>query len=265
MNNKNIAILGSGWLGLPLIDHLATLGHNVRASYRREANRADIIEAGGDPYLLDLPDLDSPLNAFLLDVDALIITLPPGGRTLGDRTTEVYLAALNALDGMLTKLHLVYTSSTGVYGSEVTGIVNETTPPAPSTNSSKAVVAAEQWLSQQTVQLTVLRLAGLFGPGRDPSGFFRRRDVIPNGDAPVNLVHRHDVLRAVELVLDKQLYGTFNVCALTHPTKRAFYTSHLRQAGLPQKDFTEGGADGKVIDSTKIRQAGWAPRHDELS
>jgi nucleoside-diphosphate-sugar epimerase len=264
MKNKNIAILGAGWLGLPLIEHLVTLGHNVRASYRREANRADIIEVGGEPYLLDLPDLDGPLGAFLLDVDALVITLPPHGRSLGDRTTEVYLSALNALKGMLTDLHVVYTSSTGVYGT-ATGRVDETTAPSPDTNSSKAVVAAEEWLSQQTKRLTLLRLAGLFGPGRDPSSFFRQRDVIPNGDAPVNMVHRHDVLRAIQLVLDEQLYGTFNVCAQTHPTKRAFYTSHLRQAGLPQKDFLEGGADGKVIDSAKIRQAGWSPRHDELS
>jgi len=263
-NKKTIAILGAGWLGIPLIEYLITVGHTVRASYRRGAVHDKIVAAGGEPFLLDLPELDSTLDAFLHRVDVLVITLPPGGRALGARATEVYLSAFASLDGMLGDIHVVYTSSTGVYGSNAAGRVTEATPVAPASDSGRAVAAAEQWLSEQTEQLTILRLAGLFGPGRDPAKFFHQSDVIPHGDAPVNMVHRHDVLRAVELVVDEQLYGTFNVGAKTHPTKRAFYSFHLRQAGLPEKDFTDGGERGKMVVSDKIRQVGWSPRHDEL-
>lgn len=265
MELKKIAVLGAGWLGLPLIRYLADAGHGVRGSYRRQAVREAILDVDAQPYLLDLPDLSAPLEAFLEDIDTLVVTLPPRGRSLGERATEVYLSALSCLGSFIPSVHLIYTSSTGVYGSSVTGWIDEGCPPAPDTDSSRAVVAAESWLASHTGRVTILRLAGLFGPGRDPATFFRQREVVTRGDAPVNMVHQEDALLAIETVMLGEYYGIFNVCAGTHPPKRAFYASYLERAGLPSKIFLPGGADGKRIDSTKLRQLGWSPRHDTLS
>ncbi|WP_420459036.1 NAD-dependent epimerase/dehydratase family protein [Neolewinella sp.] len=263
---KTIAILGAGWLGMPLVHALAHRGHAVRASCRREAIRGQLIDSGADPYPIDLPALSGPLEAFLRDCSALVVTLPPGGRRLGEEAITTYLAALAPLADFLTdELHLVYTSSTGVYGRAAEGRVTEATTPAPDTHSARAVLAAERWLSDRAARLTVLRLAGLFGPGRDPASFFACGRTVAQGDAPVNMIHQADAVAAIVHVITTGATGTFNVCAATHPTKRTFYGILSQRAGRDAPIFTAGGAAGKIVDSTALRTLGWIPRYDDLS
>lgn len=264
MEHEKIALLGTGWLGKPLLGALVKAGYSVNASYRKAADREFITATGGRAYPVDLPDDAGALSDLIDGAGTVIITLPPRGRSLGERATEVYLASLAKLGGRLTHKHVVYTSSTGVYGS-TTGSVNEATPTAADTASSRAVVAAEHWLAEQAERLTLLRLSGLYGPGRDPAAFFGQRAEIPQGDTPVNMVQRDDVIAAVLLVVRARPIGTFNVSAATHPDKRTFYTRMFEHAGLPAKPFLPGGADGKRIDSSKLRALGWQPQYDDLT
>lgn len=261
---QTVAILGTGWLGGALVGKLVKAGYVVRCSYRSAETKERITAAGGSAFYLDLPHDGEQLGYFLEAADALVIALPPKGRSLGDRAEELYLAAIATLSGQLDDLWVIYTSSTGVYGGEGTGRTTEDAAVAPDTSSGRAVVAAENWLMKNARRLTILRLAGLYGPGRDPANFFRRRDTIPNGDAPVNMVHREDVLEAIAFVLRIRPKGIFNVCSSTHPTKRAFYGEMLRNARLPEKKFLAGGGMGKRIDSSRLRQLGWMPIHDKL-
>ena len=260
-----IAVLGAGWLGLPLVGDLLERGYpTVRASYRREAVRSGLLDQGANPFLLDLPSLSGPLEAFLQDCSALVITLPPGGRQFGDRALAVYLDALAPLADFLPQLHVVYTSSTGVYGSTVEGPVTEATPTAPDTPSSRAVVAAEEWLAARTQRLTILRLAGLYGPGRDPGTFFSAGQSVPLGDAPVNMLHQADAVSAIQCVLASGATGVFNVCAAAHPTKKTFYTAMSHRAGRTVPIFVGGRSSGKIVDSSALRTLGWQPQHDGL-
>ncbi|WP_116125495.1 hypothetical protein [Lewinella sp. IMCC34183] len=251
-----VAILGTGWLGLPLLTDLAG-DHAIRGSCRSPSGAEAIRAAGGQPYDIDLPAAAGELPAFLDGADTLVITLPPGGRTHGERTTEYYLSALAPLAPFLRNgLHVLYTSSTGVYGNAVTGTVTETTPVAPDTASSRATVAAERWLREHAPSLAILRLGGLFGPGRDPIDFFRRREAIPEADAPVNLIGQQRAVAALRFVITRRVTGIFNLCAADHPSKREFYGDRYRAAGRPPKPFLPGGGAGKRIDSTKFRLLG---------
>lgn len=249
---------------MALVKSLTKEGFTVRGSQRSNEAREGIVAGGGTPFYLDLPEDTEQLDAFLEGADTLVITLPPRGRSLGDQATEKYLAAFNTLAGKLDGLHVVYTSSTGVYGGGDIGLTTEDNPVAPDSPSTEAVVAAEEWLMKNAEDLTILRLSGLIGPGRNPVNFFRNRDTVEDGDAPVNMVHREDVLSAISLVLGVRPKGIFNVCASTHPTKRAFYGELLRHEGLSEKEFLTGGGGGKRIDSTRLRELGWSPTHDEL-
>ena len=261
-----IAVLGTGWLGMPLVQTLCGRGYTVRGSYRREASRTQLLDLGADPFPIDLPEVSASLAPFVSNCAALVITLPPGGRRLGAEATDTYLAALAPLADVLTdKLHVVYTSSTGVYGGDAAGRVTEVTPIAPDSHSARAVVAAERWLAAHTERLTVLRLAGLFGPGRDPATFFSGDRAVSRADAPVNMVHRMDAMAAITQVIETQTTGTFNVCAASHPTKRTFYGTLSQRAGRAVPIFTAGGATGKIVDSTALRTLGWVPRYDDLT
>jgi nucleoside-diphosphate-sugar epimerase len=158
---------------------------------------------------------------------------------------------------------VLFTSSTGIYGSS-SGVITETSPIAADTASGKAVAAAEAWLQEQPVSLTICRLAGLIGPDRHPGRFYSGR-TIPQGDAPVNLVVQADVIDAIRLIIRSGLpQGIYNVCAASHPPKGDYYSAAAKAIGLEADGQQAGGEDEKEIDSTKLRAIGWQPASDDL-
>lgn len=268
MNKLNISILGCGWLGLPLLKSLITAGHTVKGSSRNPDTLAEIGAAGGQPFKVDLPG-EVPRGFVDGLFSTLIITLPPRGRVLGEEALGQYLACLEAIPLVRARSgpRIIFTSSTGGYG-EAEGRVTEATHLAPTTHSGKAVAAAEAWLATTPAHYTILRLAGLVAPDRHPGRFYGgRARPIPQADAPVNLVHREDVIAAIHLLLDNgwQRGDVYNVCADAHPIKGDFYADAAKSLGLEVAGATPGGADGKVIDSSKLRARGWQPKWDDLS
>lgn len=266
-----ISIIGSGWLGQPLLQALVHDGHEVIGTSRSVETLDRIEEAGGIGVLLSLPGAlpDKLLN----NPEVVIITLPPGGRQLGKDAPGIYLQRLEALAPLLAVGNpplVLYTSSTGVYGAAA-GVVDETAAVQPNTHSGKAVIAAEKWLLREAANLAILRLAGLVGPGRHPGRFYGGRSrPIPQCDAPVNLVHRDDVIAAIKLLLSKPAGlasgpQIFNVCAAAHPTKGEFYAAASTALGLEIAGKETGGHNGKIISSDKLRALGWQPQYDDLN
>jgi nucleoside-diphosphate-sugar epimerase len=262
----NISVLGCGWLGLPLLRSLVDAGHHVKGSARTSEPLMAIKAAGGIPFRIDLPG-EIPED-FIGDHDStLIITLPPRGRQLGPAATEHYLTCLQSISDSCSgsSPRVLFTSSTGVYG-EAKGEVTENTPPQPNTHSSRAVLAAEEWVQTRFADFTILRLAGLIAEDRHPGRFYGGRDrLIPNSEAPVNLVHRADVISAIHLLLKKpQPKNIFNVCAADHPLKGEFYKKAANSLGLQILGLKKGGEGDKKINSHKLRELGWEPHHENL-
>lgn len=277
---EHIGVVGSGWLGLPLVGHLARLGDYQLLATTRSANKFErISKAGASPILLDLPLTDSLEAASiaitqvrgytsstkdvkqLFSADLLIVTLPPG--RIRSNTFEAYQSEIASLIKMAKQHdcgHLIYTSSTGVYG-RAQGKVNEQSPTRPATESARAVLAAEQALKNSGIPTTILRLAGLYGPDRNPGKWFQGRTV-KEADAPINLVHQQDVLSAVQLVIAHAAWNkTYNLCSQEHPAKRDFYPKAAQAIGLAAPKLEAGGSNGKIVSSEKIRsELGWRSR-----
>ncbi|MEL7162571.1 MAG: NAD-dependent epimerase/dehydratase family protein, partial [Bacteroidota bacterium] len=176
-----------------------------------------------------------------------------------------YLATLRSLYGLDRIQRIVFTSSTGVYG-EQEGELTELSPRQPNTHSARAVVAAENWLQEHEERVSILRLAGLIGPERHPGNFYGgKQRPIPNGDAPVNLVHRDDVISAIRLDLAQPAPGLYNVCAVAHPPKGEYYTAAARLLGRKIAGVQAGGKNAKVILSERLRDRGWRPVYDDLA
>lgn len=164
---KKVAIVGLGWLGMPLAMSLAAKGWHVTGSKTTadgvEAARMcgiDGVELRLEPELVcDTDDLDT-----LMNVDALVITLPARRSGPGE---SFYLQAMQEIvDSALAHdvPRIIFTSSTSVYG-DVEGVVKETTERRPVTASGKVLKELEDWLHNLPgTQVDILRLAGLVGP-----------------------------------------------------------------------------------------------------
>lgn len=251
-----ISILGAGWLGLALGEALVMAGHEVKASTTSEEKLEKIKEKGITPFLIDL-DEDGPLPAEFFQAELLIITLPPGRRD--PDVIKNYTNRIQQLIQAIRKspvLHLIYTSSTGVYGDQE-GIVTENSPVSPSSPSSKAVYEAERLLGKTESSLNILRLAGLIGGSRQPGRFLAGKKELKDGEAPVNLVHRDDCIGIIlEIIRQKAWKEIFNVCADTHPSRAVFYTEQAEKLGLEPPDFLEEEKTKpyKVVSNEKVKR-----------
>jgi len=134
---------------------------------------------------------------------AYLVPPPSTGET--DPRLEQALSAL--FRGMANLRRIVYLSTTGVYGDAGGGTVNEDTAPKPATPRARRRLAAETTLRSACaaagVEWTVLRVPGIYGPGRLPLDRLRRGDPLPQAALarPGNRIHVDDLVRALRLAL----------------------------------------------------------------
>ena len=255
---KKVAIVGLGWLGMPLAMSLSARGWQVTGS-KTTLDGVDAARMCGiDSYQLQLtPELvcDSDDLDALLDADALVITLPARRTGEGD---DFYLQAVQEIvDSALAHNipRIIFTSSTSVYG-EAEGSVKETSPLEPVTASGRVLKELETWLHDLPgTSVDILRLAGLVGPERHPGRFLAGKTDVANGAHGVNLVHLEDVISAITLLLQAPKGGhIYNLCAPAHPTRAEFYSLMARQMNLDAPVFrteTQNG-HGKLVDGNRI-------------
>ncbi|MFS2224611.1 SDR family oxidoreductase [Pantoea sp. B65] len=255
---KKVAIVGLGWLGMPLAMTLASRGWLVSGS----KTTPDGVEAarmcGIDGYQLELtPELicnSDDLEA-LLSVDALVITLPASRTAAGG--AHYVQAVQQIVDSALAfnVPRIVFTSSTSVYGKS-TGIMKENSPLQPETVAGKTLVELENWLHDLPgTSVDILRLSGLVGPHRHPGRFLAGKTAVADGEQGVNLVHLDDVVEAIALLLQTPKGGhIYNLSAPGHPPRNKFYPAVARQLGLTPPTFLDDhtAASGKIIDGSKI-------------
>lgn len=255
---KKVAIVGLGWLGMPLALALNGHGYQVVGSKTTmdgvEAARLSGIEC----YPLRLtPELECDADELkaLLQVDALVITLPASRTTQGG---EDYALAIQALVNSARIFHvprIIFTSSTSVYG-ETTGTVRENSPLQPVSVAGKVLTSVEQWLQHlPDTSVDILRLAGLVGIDRHPGRFLAGKTGLSGGAFGVNLVHQEDVLAAIRLLLKLPSGGhLYNLCAPGHPAKQDFYSAQARKLNLTPPRFAAGEDEspGRLVDGQRI-------------
>lgn len=255
MENKNIiSLLGCGWLGFPLAKYLIQVGFNVNASTSSPDKMYRLREAGLVPFLVQFDySLPEPDLSPLLDADILIVSIPPGGRSKdGTKNYRSMGAALKkqVLNSRVSKL--IFISSTSVYADNNT-IVTESSEISPETASAKVIAELEESLSELPIKILILRLAGLFGPGRLPGRFFAGKSNIPNGLAPVNMIHQEDVIKLIVKLIDSETAeGIYIGCTPSHPSKQEFYTLAARFEQLEPPIFIPEKVRWKEVTSERI-------------
>lgn len=254
---KKVAIVGLGWLGMPLALALNARGYQVVGTKTTPDGVEAARMSGVDCYPLRLtPELECDTDDLetLLNVDALVITLPASRTADGG---DNYLLAVQQLvnSGLAVGVpRIIFTSSISVYGNAAT-TMREQSPLHPETSAGYVLVQLEQWLHQlPNTQVDILRLAGLVGPERHPGRFLAGKTALQGGDHGVNLVHRDDVVAAIELLLQLPSGGhLYNLCAPQHPSKREFYTEQAMRLGVtPPHYVSETTGTGRIVDGQRI-------------
>ena len=238
-------VVGCGFLGLEVARRCVAAGEDVHATTRSTARAADFARSGIVPVVADVLHPASLAN--LPQVDRVFYAVG-FDRSSGASMRDVYVQGLqNVLAALAGKTsRLVYASSTGVYSQHDGGWVDEDSPAEPTTESGRVCLDAENiargWAAANDVSLTVLRYAGLYGPGR-----VVRRQALEAGepiaadpDSYLNMIHVDDAASAAVAALTAGSPGPLYLVCDDGPLPRGeYYRKAATLLGAPPPVFVK--------------------------
>lgn len=228
---KSIVIVGYGQLGaevckqhLSLSDQVYTICRSPQASL------------GSLHHVIcsDLDDLSSPLTLPKV-IDCLYYFVPPSDSDLTDQRLKQFLA----LHHTINIQHIIYISTSGVYGDSKGEWITEQTPPKPTADRAKRRLNAEQQLiafsHDHSTALTILRCAAIYSSKtvNKKRLLENTKPVIKVSQAPfTNRIHLDDLTQVCLHAMQQpppQTYDIFNVSdgQPTTTTEHAWLLSDL--------------------------------------
>ena len=208
------------------------------------------------------------LGEDLAQATHVILSIPPDD--YGDPALAFHRADLDASERLQW---IGYFSTVGVYGDFSGAWIDESAVTRPVNQRSKQrLEVEEQWRAyalERGVPLLVLRLAGIYGPGR--SAFDKLRDgtarrIVKPGQV-FNRIHVEDIGRVTALAAQHKLSGTFNLAddEPAPPQDLVTYAASLMEVPPPPDTPFESAqmtemarsfyADNKRVANTAIKAA----------
>jgi len=248
----NIAVIGTGWLGHPLATFLNDSGHIVYGS-RRSASGENVDYR---PFIY--PSVNPVSKEILRKADVVVLAFPPN-RTSSDAYANDCLEVCRHIG---QQSQVVLTSSTSVYDQNGTCLEESFNDIRFSENP---IARAEYELIEQIGErLTIVRLAGLIGPGRYPVKIMSTSGKIYKGNEPVNVIHQADAISLLTFVIENDIRGEIiNGSAGQHPMREEYYSWMAPQLGVVPPVFESGNSEGKIISSEKSRSLGYEYIYDD--
>jgi nucleoside-diphosphate-sugar epimerase len=219
-------------------------GHHVAIVTRSETRARQFTERG---FVATIADITRPDTLQRLPAAETVLFAVGFDRQSSQSIDQVYAGGLrNVLAALPAGVkRVIYISTSGVYGPGNGEWVDEQTPPDPRREGGRASLAAEETLAAHPLgkNSIVLRLAGIYGPGRIPFlDKLREGEPIPAPTAGhLNLIHVEDAAAVVVAADSLRFFewGPRVICVSDgHPVLRGeFYREVARQIGAQPPTF----------------------------
>ena len=266
---KQVLIVGCGDLGTALGLRLAQLGWQV-TGLRRDPSA---LPEGITPLALDLLKDDKPAD-WPARVDYLIYC-PAAGNRDAELYQKLYVEGLQRVLGWVAEgrkplSYLLQVSSTGVYAQSQGEWVTENSPALADSDTAKALIRAEDVALRSGVPASVVRLAGIYGPGRT-----RLIEQVRNGlhvpqepEQFTNRIHRDDAAALLEhLLLEVEKDELLAPCYLGVDDESASmydvasWLSQQLGVALSDSGAPSGRVGSKRCSNALARESGWQPQY----
>jgi nucleoside-diphosphate-sugar epimerase len=255
---SDVLVIGCGYLGLRVAERRRAAAERVFAATRSLHHADEFHRLGLQPVLCDVLD---PASLRALPAGADVVYCVGFDRKAGKTMRNVYVDGLdNALTALEAADHgrFVYVSSTGVYGQTGGEEVDETAATAPSGESGRIVLDAENLLRERRPDAVILRFAGIYGTNRLIRAAALKAGEPLSGDPELwlNLIHVEDGAAAVIAAVERAGAGSvINVCDDLPARRRDFYTKMAEVLGAPSPWFPPdvegriaGGANRRIVN-----------------
>lgn len=234
---RKVFIIGCGDIGRRTAALWLTRGVQVAALARNDGRAQPLRQLGITPSIGDL-DQPASLRDLPLTGALLYYFAPPSAQDDTDRRMRTVLALM--ANGKRPE-KILYLSTTGVYGDNHGAWVTEDAPLQPCAPRSKRRVDAENQLRAfgvtHGVSVVILRVPGIYGPGRLPIEAIRtRRPVLDESESGyTNRIHAEDLARVCVVAAERGLAGRVYNVSDGHPGTMTAYFNQLADAlGQPR-------------------------------
>ena len=204
MGRHRTLIFGCGYLGERVARLLHDRGDRVFGTTRSIGRAIELSRLGIEAVVADVMVPES--LARLPEVDRVFYCVGYD-RSKGLPIRSVYVDGLrHALGHLVDRAsRLVYAGSTGVYGQDDGGWVDEDSPAEPRSESGRACLEAEAVIrSYELLPSTIVRYSGLYGPGRimRREGLLKGEPIVGDPRKYLNLIHVDDAAGVAVAALD---------------------------------------------------------------
>jgi nucleoside-diphosphate-sugar epimerase len=238
---NGMLIVGCGFVGNELVRQYRAANDRPVFALTRTPARADELRAAGATPIVGHWHTAASLTA-LPQVDAVVVSVPH--REDSGLGIETHVEGLkNLVQRLPTVRKLIYLSTTGVYG-DAHDEVDELTATQPTRIGAEIAVAAEQWLAARfrAPQLAIIRLAGIYGPGRIPlAEKLKSGEVLQVPQSGwLNLIHVADIAAMILQLSERDLPESTYVFSDGQPVPRIdFYRALAKLCGVEEPKFAE--------------------------
>ena len=228
---------------------------------RSQSRAKEFAAAGLTPIVADITNSDD-LKAALADlppIDTIVFAVGMDRSRYSD-IYDVYVEGLRRFIASYPHpiKHLIYVSSTGVYGDFGGDWATESSPTLPAREGGKACLIAEALLAEATDNWTVLRMAGLYGGSRVPTKtLIENRDwakLSPHGF--LNLIHQVDAVAAIAKTADVKPMQEVILCSDGNPPVRNDYYQYIADqfeiGSIPWPEQTAVDPKSRSANSKRI-------------
>jgi nucleoside-diphosphate-sugar epimerase len=267
-----LLIAGCGYLGKAAAVRFQRDGHRVIGLTRSSASAEALAAEGLEARAGDIAD--PAFIASLPEAQAIVHCAASGRGGGAAQYRQVYVDGVSHFLQAQPQARFVFTSSSSVYAQIDGSWVTEESPAVPDRETGRLLREAEE--RALAAGGTVLRLAGIYGPGRSVllGNFLSGEAQIDvRSDPPatpdgrwINQIHRDDAAAALVWAVTVGVPGVFNVADHTPMTQRTVYLELARRfqrplppSGPPALDRKRGWTH-KRVSSRKLTAAGWSPR-----
>lgn len=267
---RHALIVGCGYVGTALARELTALGERV-TGWVRSAENATALRAEGLATLVGDVARTSDWASVPGDVDA-VVHCASSNRRGAAVYAEVYREGLRHIVRRFPKARIVFVSSTSVYAQTRGEWVTEQSPAEPSTETGQILREAEQLGLDHGAM--VLRLAGIYGPGRQVLiERLRQGEAMIEGDGMrwINQIHRDDAARAIVTLLNNGNAGEiYNGSDGAPVTQYDYYRLACERLRLTLPPFgpinaaRKRGLTNKRVSNEKLHALGWSPEYSSF-
>lgn len=208
-------IVGAGYVGSAFGKRMKEKGHHITVASRT----VDKIPSYSWADKVILWEKKIPEN-----IDSVLLAAAPRNHDYRSTYLDNALVLSHAP-------HIVYTSSTSVYGEHHGKRVDEDSLLNPMNENNEILIETEEALPKE--KSCIFRLGEIVGPGRDPADrLFEGARFPGTGESFCNFSPLTLILEKLEWATVNKKTGLYNLVSPEHPTRKEFFDKIAKEKGI---------------------------------